>query len=209
MRFVFTYLGLGVGMAQRLSAIVNIMRNGSQIAHELTQTRCRRGADIARQLRALPTRSQPASTGSTSTGMAKASLRAQAIPIFSRIALLSQVIDVLHRSDGPEVAIHQARARAGQWFDPALVTALERVARNTAFWATLESPSIDRAVLALEPGGFRLPLDDAYLDDIATAFGQVVDSKSPFTCGHSARVAQFAEKIASVLQHIARVARLP
>jgi putative nucleotidyltransferase with HDIG domain len=73
------------------------------------------------------------------------------------------------------------------------------VARDAAFWSMLESSSIDDAVLTLEPGSFRVPLDDEYLDDIATAFGQVVDSKSPFTSGHSARVAEFAEKIAAAL----------
>ncbi|MGH6609770.1 MAG: HD-GYP domain-containing protein, partial [Burkholderiaceae bacterium] len=81
----------------------------------------------------------------------------------------------------------------------ALVNALERVACNDAFWVTLESSSIDRDVLALEPGNFRLPLDDDYLDDIAAAFGQVVDSKSPFTSGHSERVAVFVDSIASAL----------
>ena len=51
-------------------------------------------------------------------------------------------------------------------------------------------------MLALEPGHFRIELDDDDLDDIAAAFGQVVDAKSPFTSGHSERVAQVADRIA-------------
>jgi HD-GYP domain-containing protein (c-di-GMP phosphodiesterase class II) len=201
LRFVFSHTGLRAGMSDRLGAIANIMRNGSQIAHELIQTRCQRGADIARQLR-FP---DPVADGIHAldehwNGRGKPQgLRADSIPIYARIALLSQVIDVFRTSDGPDAAMREARARAGQWFDPALVDAFDRVARNATFWAMLESPSLDREVLALEPGRFRLPLDDDYLDDIAAAFGQVVDSKSPFTSGHSERVAVFAEEIGTAL----------
>jgi HD-GYP domain-containing protein (c-di-GMP phosphodiesterase class II) len=42
-------------------------------------------------------------------------------------------------------------------------------------------------------------LDDDYLDDIAAAFGQVVDAKSPYTAGHSARVAEVTDGIAIAL----------
>jgi HD-GYP domain-containing protein (c-di-GMP phosphodiesterase class II) len=201
LRFVFSHTGLNAGMSERLRAIVNIMRNGSQIAHELTQTRCQRGADIARQLR-FP---EAVADGIHSldehwNGQGKPqALKADAIPLYSRIALLAQVIDVFRTADGPPAAQHEARARAGQWFDPALVNAFERVARAPEFWEVLDSPVIDQAVLALEPGSLQVPLDDDYMDDIAAAFGQVVDSKSPFTSGHSARVAHYVEQIASVM----------
>jgi putative nucleotidyltransferase with HDIG domain len=50
-------------------------------------------------------------------------------------------------------------------------------------------------VLALAPPDQALPVDDDYLDDIAAAFGEVIDAKSPYTSGHSTRVAQFAAAI--------------
>ncbi len=201
LRFVFSHTGLRAGMSQRLGAIVNIMRNGPQIALELTQTRCQRGADIARQLRFPEAVAEGVhSLDEHWNGRGKAQgLRGEAIPMYSRIALLAQVIDVFRTADGPSAALQEVRSRAGQWFDPALVSAFERVAGNAAFWAVLGSPAIDREVLALEPGSFQVPLDDDYLDDIAEAFGQVVDSKSPFTSGHSARVAAYVDKIAAAL----------
>ena len=55
------------------------------------------------------------------------------------------------------------------------------------------------AILALEPASHVVPLDDDYLDDIAAAFGQVVDSKSPYTSGHSQRVALYTDLIAEDL----------
>ena len=201
LRFVFSHTGLNAGMSERLRAIVNIMRNGSQIAHELTQTRCQRGADIARQLRfpeAVADGIHSLDEHWNGRGKPQA-LKADAIPVYSRIALLAQVIDVFRTADGAQAAQREARARAGQWFDPALVSAFERVARDPGFWDVLDSPAIDQAVLALEPGSLQVPLDDDYLDDIAAAFGQVVDSKSPFTSGHSARVAHYVEQIASVM----------
>jgi HD-GYP domain-containing protein (c-di-GMP phosphodiesterase class II) len=76
------------------------------------------------------------------------------------------------------------------------VRAFEAIARNPGFLATLASPDIDQAVQAMEPGDHHVALDDDYLDDIAAAFGQVVDSKSPYTSGHSARVAHYVDAIA-------------
>ena len=201
LRFVFTHTGMSVGFSERLRGIVSIMRNGPQIAQELIQTRCQRGADIARQLRFPETVADGIhSLDEHWNGRGKPeSLRAEAIPIYARIALLAQVVDVFHTADGPAAALREARDRAGQWFDPALVRALEQVALQPAFWTTLGSDGIDRAVQALEPGAFEVKLDDDYLDDIAAAFGQVVDSKSPFTSGHSERVARYVDDIALTL----------
>ena len=89
--------------------------------------------------------------------------------------------------------------RCGRWFDPQLVKAFGKVADSADFWATLGDPGIIDAVLVLEPAANVVALDDDYLDDISAAFGQVVDSKSPYTSGHSARVALYTDMIAEVL----------
>ena len=49
----------------------------------------------------------------------------------------------------------------------------------------VEGMSLSELIWALS---YRVPPDEDYLDDVAAAFGQVVDSKSPFTSDHSARV---------------------
>jgi putative nucleotidyltransferase with HDIG domain len=46
-------------------------------------------------------------------------------------------------------------------------------------------------------------VDEDYLDDIAAGFARVVDAKSPFTAGHSDRVALFADLIAEELGYSA------
>lgn len=201
LNFVFEHTGKQAGWTQRLTSILNIMRNGDSIAQELIQTRCNRGAQIARQLR-FP---ESVAAGIHSldehwNGHGRPdNLQGEAIPLNSRIALLSQVIDVFNFSNGAEAALAEIRQRAGRWFDPNLVAAFERVAENIAFWQTLNDPNIEQAVLALEPANMAMPLDDDYLDDIAAAFGQVIDSKSPFTAGHSDRVGFYALAIAREL----------
>ena len=52
-----------------------------------------------------------------------------------------------------------------------------------------------------------MPIDEDYLDDIAAAFAQVVDSKSPYTSGHSERVTLFTDMIAEQLEFSAEQRR--
>ena len=119
--------------------------------------------------------------------------------MFSRIALMAQVIDVFHTADGSQAALNEVRMRSGRWFDPKLVAAFEVVAKEPTFWTILASPIIGISVENLEPSQHTVSLDDDYFDDIATAFGQIVDSKSPYTSGHSARVALYTDMIAESL----------
>ena len=51
LRFVLSHTGLKAGLAERFRAIINIFQNGGEISTELIQTRCQRGADIARKMR--------------------------------------------------------------------------------------------------------------------------------------------------------------
>lgn len=202
LHFVLKHTGLKAGLAERFRSVLTILRDGRDIAQELIATRCQRGAEIARLLRF----SEDVAMGIYSldehfNGQGRPEgLRAETIPIFSRIALLSQVIDVFQIADGAQAALDEIRERSGVWFDPLLVDAFERVAKNEDFWRDLQSSDITEKVVALEPTSKEVPLDDDYLDDIAAAFGQVVDSKSPYTSGHSARVALYTDMIAEALE---------
>ncbi|KQQ86891.1 HD-GYP domain-containing protein [Massilia sp. Leaf139] len=199
--FVLKHTGLKAGLAERFRSVMTILRDGPAIAQEMITTRCSRGAEIARLLR-FPERVANGiySLDEHFNGKGKpAQLAGEAIPVYARIALLAQVVDVFHAEGGRAAALKEARARAGSWFDPRLVAAFERVAKRDAFWDMLVSKDIDRTVFAMEPAEHTIPLDDDYLDDIAAAFGQVVDSKSPYTSGHSSRVALYTDMIAEAL----------
>ena len=197
--FVFSHTGLKSGLAERLRAVLNIMQNGGTITDELIQTRCHRGAEIASRLRFPPAVCNSIHALDehwNGTGRPDR-LAGSAIPLYARIALLSQVVDVFHRSAGRDAAIAEVRARAGTWFDPDAVACFERVAGDDDFWAVLGSEQVEEAVFALEPAQELIAVDEEYLDDIARAFAQVVDSKSPFTSGHSERVAIYADMVAA------------
>jgi len=198
---VLGHTGLRAGLAERFRSILNILQNGNQIARELIETRCQRGAQIALQLRF----SQAVADGIQSLdehwdGSGKpCGLQGTAIPLGARMALLAQVVDVFQISGNAAVARHEVQRRAGTWLDPHLADCFERLAQKPEFWQTLASARLDEAVFALEPARDARPVDDDYLDDIAAAFGQVVDAKSPYTSGHSARVALYTDLIGEVL----------
>lgn len=200
-RFVLTHTGLKSSMAERFRATLGIFQHGDEIALDLVQTRCQRGADIARKLRFGEGVAQGVhGLDEHWDGHGKPEhLAGEAIPLYARIALLAQVVDVFNTSAGPNAALVEARLRSEQWFDPKLVAAFERVAARENFWSTLASDTLAAQVYALEPAHHSVPLDDDYLDEIAEAFGQIIDAKSPYTSGHSARVALYADLIAEQL----------
>lgn len=201
LRFVLSHTGLKAGLAERFRAIVNIFQNGGEIARELIETRCHRGADIARKMRF----SEPVAEGIQNLdehwdGSGKPlGLSGTAIPIYSRIALLAQVIDVFHVANGPEAALREAKNRSGIWFDPDLVAAFERLTAKPAFWDMIGTGDGRECAISHAPAQASLPIDEDYLDDIAAAFAQVVDSKSPYTSGHSERVTLFTDMVAEEL----------
>jgi putative nucleotidyltransferase with HDIG domain len=85
-----------------------------------------------------------------------------------------------------------------------LVAAAETAASETGFWETLQSDDLETTVYGLEPAQNVRFTDDDQLDDIALGFAQVIDSKSPYTAGHSERVTLYSDMIAEELGYSAR-----
>lgn len=201
LRFVFSRTGPGQSLGARARAIATILRDGSSIARDLIQTRCTRGADIARRLR-FP----EAVAGAIAAldehwdGSGKpAGLSGEAIPLAARLALLAQVADVFHTAAGPEAALAEIGARRGTWFEPALVDCFLRLAASPAFWHEVSAPTLEARIGTFEPEDTRITVDEDYLDDIAEAFGAVIDAKSPYTGGHSDRVGFYARGLGEAM----------
>lgn len=198
LRFVIGHTGMQAGLAERFRGILNILQNGGRLSTELIQTRCQRGADIARQMRFSENVAQGilGLDEHWNGGGKPAGVAGKEIPLFSRIALLAQVIDIFHASGGPSSAMKEISKRKGEWFDPTLVDAFSGLSTQPGFWETLRSADLEATVLASEPGQQAIMADDDYLDDIAAGFAKVIDAKSPYTSGHSDRVALFTDLIA-------------
>ena len=197
--FVEAEVGTKAEAAARRSARDHLLANAGPILTGFIHTRCTQGADIARRLRfsesvatAIAALDEHWDGGGMPSGMA-----GEAIPLIARIALLAQVADVFWMVGGPDRARAEVAARGGSWLDPELARLFDDLASDPRFWTELADPQIDAALFALEPAQTRVTVDDAYLDDIAVAFGNVIDAKSPFTAGHSERVALFTDGIAA------------
>jgi len=200
-QFVLAHTGVRGPLAERFKRVFNLARQGERLAIELIQTRCERGAKIAKQLgfgervaEGIFSLDEHWNSHGKPLG-----LRGTQIPLFSRIALLAQVIDVFHHVGGSSAALREIRARSGSWFDPELVDIALEFERHAGFWAALRSDDIGSLVQDIEPEARALTVDDELLDNIAEAFSQVVDAKSPYTAGHSERVALYTDVLASKL----------
>ncbi|NVD06999.1 HD-GYP domain-containing protein [Vibrio sp. JPW-9-11-11] len=199
--FVVKNTGIGQSWVTRISATIDILKNGTDYAQELIETRCTRGAEVARELRF----SEAVAKGVHSldehwdgTGRPE-QLQQQQIPLFSRIALLSQVVDVFQFEHNLSTAVSEVQARSGTWFDPELVEAFQAIAKQPSFVEGLAAPDVAQRVMGLAPAQAGVMVDEEYLDCIVSAFGKIVDSKSPYTAGHSERVAVYTDLIAQEL----------
>lgn len=203
-RFVVSRSATRSPWHERPAKLGRILRSAPAAAQEMIVARCTRGADIARSLRF----SDAVCEGIYQLdehwdGSGKPDrLRGEAISLFARIALIAQVADVFHGHAGPDGALGEVRRRSGSWFDPRLVEVFARLAARESFWTTLASPSIETHLATFPSDRSGTIVDDDYLDAIATAFGQVIDAKSPFTAGHSGRVGDLAERISATMGYL-------
>jgi HD-GYP domain-containing protein (c-di-GMP phosphodiesterase class II) len=201
LRFVLSHTGLQSGMAERFSAIINIMRNGGEISRELIEARCHRGALIARQMGfSAQVASAIQNLDEHWDGRGKPdNIASRDIPTAAQIALMAQVADVFHTSSGKDAAIREIETRSGTWFAPDLVEVFVGLADWDGLWEPLASPQLQTHVLSLEPGEHVRIASEDDLDKVAQGFAMVIDSKSPYTRGHSDRVAFFTDLIAEEL----------
>jgi len=123
-------------------------------------------------------------------------LAEDAIAMPARLAHVGVVTEIDHRVHGRRVAIDRAAHRRGGWFDPDVADAF--VGNGDALLGALELGSVWDAVLDAEPAP-STAVSARNVDDVASAFGDFVDLKSPFTLGHSSGVARLAESAAALV----------
>ena len=119
-------------------------------------------------------------------------LKADAIPIESRVAQLAEFIEVAHRLGGVDAAQALAKERAGAQFDPRLVGHARRACRRRSS-ATWTSRRRGTAVIAAEPS-LRMTLTHEQADRALMGVADFVDLKSPYTLGHARAVADLDDR---------------
>jgi putative nucleotidyltransferase with HDIG domain len=179
--------------------VLKVAVKGRGSGREMVETRCDRGAEIARMLD-LSNATQAAirSLDEHWDGQGlPLGIPGDGIPLLARICCLSQTVEVFLATHGQPAACEMARSRSGTWFDPALVDALESFEFDAAFWASLRQQDGRALVAALEPKDRIIVADASRIDNVAEAFARVIDAKSPYTGQHSGGVARIVIGMAS------------
>lgn len=199
--FVLRHTATNESFIKRAKTVSDVLRNADELVKDVFETRCQTGADIARQMRFSDAVADSIAglDEHWDGGGQPYRLKGDQIPLFSRIALLAQVMEVFSRSAGPDAALREVEWRSGTWFDPEIVRAALSCGRDPKFWEALMAEDIERRVFAMEPAQYALSLDDGLLDEIVKGYARVIDAKSPFTYGHSERVAHYTGLITEEL----------
>ena len=90
---------------------------------------------------------------------------------------------------------HEDRGDHAVVQDPDRHAATQLGWNDDRFRKGLRSPDLEARVVALEPAAFAREVDDEGLDEIARAFADIIDAKSPWTFRHSEKVALYARAI--------------
>jgi putative nucleotidyltransferase with HDIG domain len=202
-------VGVGQKPLVMMSHLVKLMV-APDPTREIISARCHRGAQIAANL------GFPAETSEAIQYVDEhwcglghpVGLTENAIPLLSRILLLSQTVEAFWTEMGLQAALDMTKKRRAKWFDPELVDQLLAWKRDEEWWSAIaDIQNIERLVLALEPGAEPMLATDERLDKIAYAFASVIDAKTPFTYRHSTNVAGYAAAIANAMGYDAQVSR--
>ncbi len=183
----------GQSLFARVRQFMVIART-ENMTRELITLRCERGASIAGRL-GFPDATAGAirSLDEHWSGLGYAEgLAGEDIPLLARIANLAQTVEAFHDAEGVERALEVVRERDGRWFDPGLVRVVVSWRRDRTWWNALGGDDVTAQVLAEEPQDRVRLVDDEGLNEVARAFADIIDAKSPFTFEHSRRVADYA-----------------
>jgi putative nucleotidyltransferase with HDIG domain len=191
----------GKSVVRRIARFIHIARHAQDNRKGMIQLRCERGAQIVRKLELdeVTAEAVRALDEHWDGGGYPDALKGEEIPLLARICSVAQVLDVFAIEDSIEAAMKVLRRRSGMWFDPEIVSVVERLHAEGDFWENCRSAEdveeTRAAVMLLDPGK-KTQLNSERVDRICEAFASVVDAKSPFTYRHSLGVADVAVEIA-------------
>ncbi len=192
--------GMGGSLGARMRHFLGIARQ-EHLTRDLIAIRCERGADIARRLgfpegtvQAIRSLDEHWNGNGHPEGK-----RGDEIPVLSRILNLAQTVEVFWATEGPAATEAMLRERRGRWFDPSLTDTVLSWMRDVTFWSDVGGPEVESHVVSLEPTRWVRHVDEAGLDQIAQAFADIIDAKTPFTYRHSSGVAMYASAVVRAL----------
>lgn len=123
-------------------------------------------------------------------------VRGEDIPVVSRAIAVASFAEVFYTALGERVVLDGLREQEGLAHDPACSHPLRELITERAPWAAFDSATFWADLLALEPAGSRRIVNEDRVDEVAEAFADFTDFKSPYYLGHSRGVARLAEEAA-------------
>jgi HD-GYP domain-containing protein (c-di-GMP phosphodiesterase class II) len=105
---------------------------------------------------------------------------------------------VFAAAHGTREALAVVRGRSGRWFDPDLAPLVDAEVLGAV---PRDEASLLAAVVEAAPPGASTDASEAHLTQVAHAFAEVVDAKSPWTARHSHRVAALVTGVAERTGH--------
>ena len=197
--WLFKYMAAGASLPTRATHILDFLVKGRAFMQEGFESTCLVASRIAQRLGMPPTVQDALMQVFEQwdgNGMPYG-IKRDAISTISRIVLVTSFIEVFHRVDGRDATIQVALARRGKAFDPSVVDAFLAVAQKEGFWQGLEQERVWDSVLSMEPEeSVHRYMEEEKLIDVALAFADYADLKSPFQAGRSRRVAELAQSVA-------------
>lgn len=124
-------------------------------------------------------------------------LGGESIALPARVARVAAEAALFDRIGGPELAVEAVEQRCGKSLDPDVGKAFCRRAPELLAEPVDADPLI--AAVDAEPSPCAFIQDEDALDEVARAFGDAVDLKTPLHHGHSAGVAALAAGAAEAL----------
>ena len=115
------------------------------------------------------------------------------LPAIARLVHLVHVAQVYHQVGGVAVADAVVRQRSGSEFDPELARLWLQTSHDLL--PALSEDSVWDQALSAEPEPHRR-VSAQHLDEVSAGLADFVDLASPYTAGHSTRVARLAEAAA-------------
>lgn len=128
---------------------------------------------------------------------APSGLKGEQILLPARIARVATEAALFGNLGGVDLAVEALKDRAGRMLDPSLVTAFVTSAPGLLSRADEGDPR--ELILEVEPKPV-VEKDQTELPQLAAAFGDLADLKTPFTHGHSKDVARLAKAAAVSLK---------
>ena len=187
----------GLRPPARIKAAAFIATRGRALGRQYDTTVCEVGRETARRI-GLPDGVQQAlyeakewwNGGGTPRG-----LKGEEIVVPARIARVAADAALFGDLGGADLAIHALSRRAGGMLDPTIVAALTA---DRSILAESEAGDPRQRILEEEPAPV-VEKNVAELPQVAAAFGDLADLKTPYTHGHSKEVAKLAKAAAETL----------